>query len=129
MPRLTTEREYNQLKVIKAMQENQCQRRPALSRHHRLWLQRSRPGYPGRGLCLRLPYARTPWCVRRSPAAPTPWPSPFPATCGPGDELLSPVGKPYDTLEEVIGIRRFRGLSEGIWRYLPPGGLKAGRHL
>ena len=23
----------------------------------------------------------------------------------PGDELLSPVGKPYDTLEEVIGIR------------------------
>jgi cystathionine beta-lyase family protein involved in aluminum resistance len=24
----------------------------------------------------------------------------------PGDELLSPVGKPYDTLEEVIGIRK-----------------------
>lgn len=24
----------------------------------------------------------------------------------PGDELLSPVGKPYDTLEEVIGIRQ-----------------------
>ncbi len=24
----------------------------------------------------------------------------------PGDELLSPVGKPYDTLEEVIGIDR-----------------------
>ncbi|MDO5449244.1 MAG: methionine gamma-lyase family protein, partial [Clostridia bacterium] len=23
----------------------------------------------------------------------------------PGDEMLSPVGKPYDTLEEVIGIR------------------------
>ena len=23
----------------------------------------------------------------------------------PGDEILSPVGKPYDTLEEVIGIR------------------------
>ena len=23
----------------------------------------------------------------------------------PGDELLSPVGRPYDTLEEVIGIR------------------------
>ena len=23
----------------------------------------------------------------------------------PGDELLSPVGAPYDTLEEVIGIR------------------------
>ena len=27
----------------------------------------------------------------------------------PGDELLSPVGKPYDTLEEVIGIRSSRG--------------------
>lgn len=27
----------------------------------------------------------------------------------PGDELLSPVGKPYDTLEEVIGIRESRG--------------------
>ncbi len=27
------------------------------------------------------------------------------AVLRPGDELLSPVGKPYDTLEEVIGIR------------------------
>ena len=27
----------------------------------------------------------------------------------PGDELLSPVGKPYDTLEEVIGIRKSVG--------------------
>lgn len=27
----------------------------------------------------------------------------------PGDELLSPVGKPYDTLESVIGIREARG--------------------
>ncbi len=27
----------------------------------------------------------------------------------PGDELFSPVGKPYDTLEEVIGIRPSRG--------------------
>ncbi|MBR6328558.1 MAG: aminotransferase class V-fold PLP-dependent enzyme [Lachnospiraceae bacterium] len=27
----------------------------------------------------------------------------------PGDELLSPVGKPYDTLEEVIGIRPAAG--------------------
>ena len=27
----------------------------------------------------------------------------------PGDELLSPVGKPYDTLEEVIGIRTSKG--------------------
>ena len=27
----------------------------------------------------------------------------------PGDELLSPVGSPYDTLEEVIGIRPQKG--------------------
>lgn len=27
----------------------------------------------------------------------------------PGDELLSPVGKPYDTLESVIGIRETKG--------------------
>ena len=27
----------------------------------------------------------------------------------PGDELLSPVGKPYDTLENVIGIRKSNG--------------------
>lgn len=27
----------------------------------------------------------------------------------PGEELLSPVGKPYDTLEEVIGIRKSKG--------------------
>lgn len=27
----------------------------------------------------------------------------------PGDEMLSPVGKPYDTLEEVIGIRECAG--------------------
>lgn len=27
----------------------------------------------------------------------------------PGDELLSPVGKPYDTLEEVIGVRPSKG--------------------
>lgn len=36
----------------------------------------------------------------------------------PGDELLSPVGKPYDTLEEVIGIRPSRGsLKEYGIRY------------
>ena len=27
----------------------------------------------------------------------------------PGDEMLSPVGKPYDTLDEVIGIRPSKG--------------------
>lgn len=31
------------------------------------------------------------------------------ANLRPGDELLSPAGKPYDTLEEVIGIRESRG--------------------
>ncbi len=31
------------------------------------------------------------------------------ANLRPGDELLSPVGPPYDTLEEVIGIRPSRG--------------------
>lgn len=31
------------------------------------------------------------------------------ANLRPGDELLSPVGKPYDTLEEVIGIRASKG--------------------
>ena len=31
------------------------------------------------------------------------------AVLRPGDELLSPVGKPYDTLEEVIGIRPSMG--------------------
>ena len=47
----------------------------------------------------------------------------------PGDELLSPVGKPYDTLEEVIGIRPSTGsLAEyGITyrqvEFLPDGGF------
>lgn len=47
----------------------------------------------------------------------------------PGDELLSPVGKPYDTLEEVIGIRPSRGsLAEYGVNYrqvdlLPDGGF------
>lgn len=31
------------------------------------------------------------------------------ANTRPGDEILSPVGKPYDTLEEVIGIRESLG--------------------
>lgn len=47
----------------------------------------------------------------------------------PGDELLSPVGKPYDTLEEVIGIRPSKGsLTEYGITYaqvelLPDGGF------
>ena len=40
------------------------------------------------------------------------------ANLRPGDELLSPVGKPYDTLEEVIGIRESAGsLKEYGIRY------------
>ena len=31
------------------------------------------------------------------------------ANLRPGDELLAPAGKPYDTLEEVIGIRPSNG--------------------
>ncbi len=57
----------------------------------------------------------------------------------PGDELFSPVGKPYDTLEEVIGIRPSRGsLKEYGVTYrqtdlLPDGGfdyegIRAGIH-
>ncbi len=47
----------------------------------------------------------------------------------PGDELMSPVGKPYDTLEEVIGIRPSKGsLAEYGVTYsqvdlLPDGGF------
>ncbi len=47
----------------------------------------------------------------------------------PGDELLSPVGRPYDTLEEVIGIRPSKGsLAEYGITYrqvdlLPDGGF------
>ena len=45
----------------------------------------------------------------------------------PGDELLSPAGGPYDTLEEVIGIRGVSLFSERIRRLLPPGGSAARR--
>ncbi|MCM1499338.1 MAG: methionine gamma-lyase family protein [Clostridium sp.] len=31
------------------------------------------------------------------------------ANLRPGDELISPVGKPYDTMEEIIGIRSSKG--------------------
>ena len=47
----------------------------------------------------------------------------------PGDELLSPVGKPYDTLEEVIGIRdsacslKEYGVSYRQVDLLPDGGF------
>ena len=51
------------------------------------------------------------------------------ANLRPGEEMLSPVGKPYDTLEEIIGIRESIGsLKEFGIRYrqvdlLPDGGF------
>jgi cystathionine beta-lyase family protein involved in aluminum resistance len=51
------------------------------------------------------------------------------ANLRPGDELLSPVGKPYDTMDEIIGIRPSRGsLAEYGVTYaqvdlLPDGGF------
>ena len=46
---------------------------------------------------------------RRSPAEHMHLRLPCLANLRPGDELLAPAGKPYDTLEEVIGIRPSRG--------------------
>ena len=43
----------------------------------------------------------------------------------PGDELLSPVGKPYDTLEEVIRDSSVQWLSCRIWHQLPSGRFAA----
>ncbi len=40
------------------------------------------------------------WYVRRLPAEPMRLLWHFPEICRPGDELLSPVGKPYDTLRK-----------------------------
>ena len=51
------------------------------------------------------------------------------AAVRPGDEILSPVGRPYDTLEEVIGIRespgslREWGVSYREVPLLPDGGI------
>ena len=95
--------EYNQLKVVRAMQENR------VSDIH--FAATTGYGYNDLGReTLEKVYADAFGCesalVRPQ------------ITCGthalhialsgnlrPGDELLSPVGKPYDTLEEVIGIR------------------------
>ena len=46
-----------------------------------------------------------------------------------GRRAALPVGAPYDTLEEVIGIRPSPVLPEGIRRQLPPGRPAAGRQL
>ena len=99
--------EYNQLKVIEAMQKNRVSAECfSMSNGY---------GYNDLGRdTLEKVYAD---CFRGEDALVRPQ-----ITCGthalalalmsnlrPGDELLSPVGKPYDTLEEVIGIRPSKG--------------------
>lgn len=99
--------EYNQLKVIKAMQE--CRVSEACL------LGTTGYGYNDLGRdTLEEVYSKV---FKTEAALVRPQ-----ITCGthalalalmsnlrPGDELLSPVGKPYDTLEEVIGIRDSKG--------------------
>lgn len=100
--------EYNQLKVVRAMQKSQVN-------ENCLHYYASGYGYndPGRDT-LEEVYASV---FHTESALVRPQ-----ITCGthalalalganlrPGDELLSPVGKPYDTLEEVIGIRPSSG--------------------
>lgn len=100
--------EYNQLKVVQGMQKSQVN-------ENCLHYYASGYGYndPGRDT-LEEVYAHI---FHTEGALVRPQ-----ITCGthalslalganlrPGDELLSPVGKPYDTLEEVIGIRPSRG--------------------
>lgn len=99
--------EYNQLKVIRAMQE--CRVSEACL------LGTTGYGYNDLGRdTLEEVYAKV---FHTQDALVRPQ-----ITCGthalalalmsnlrPGDELLSPVGKPYDTLEEVIGIRPSKG--------------------
>ena len=47
----------------------------------------------------------------------------------PGDELLSPVGLPYDTLQEVIGIRQSPCSLAEYGVFLPAGGSDTRRWL
>lgn len=99
--------EYNQLKVLHAMQENRV--------NEGCFQYTSGYGYNDMGRdTLEAVYASA---FHTESALVRPQ-----ITCGthalalalaanlrPGDELLSPVGKPYDTLEEVIGIRPSKG--------------------
>ena len=99
--------EMNQLKVLQAMQKNRVSAE--------CFNQSSGYGYNDLGRdTLEQVYADT---FKGEDALVRPQ-----ITCGthalalalmsnlrPGDELLSPVGKPYDTLEEVIGIRPSKG--------------------
>lgn len=103
--------EYNQMKVIKAMQENR------VAEMHLSGT--SGYGYNDDGRdTLEQVYAHI---FKTEDALVRPQ-----IICGthalnialasnlrPGDELLSPVGKPYDTMDEIIGIRPSKGsLSE-----------------
>lgn len=99
--------EFNQMKVIAAMQKKKVSAE--------CFQQTSGYGYNDFGRdTLEAVYAE---CFRGEDALVRPQ-----ITCGthalalalmsnlrPGDELLSPVGKPYDTLESVIGIRPAKG--------------------
>ena len=99
--------EYNQLKVLKAMQDNKVSEACLLGT--------TGYGYNDLGReTLESVYASV---FHAEDALVRPQ-----ITCGthalalalmsnlrPGDEILSPVGKPYDTLEEVIGIRPSKG--------------------
>ena len=99
--------EYNQLKVVAAMQKNRV--------NATNFMATTGYGYNDEGRDnLERVYAD---CFHTEAALVRPQ-----ITCGthalavalsanlrPGDELLSPVGKPYDTLEEVIGIRESIG--------------------
>ena len=99
--------EFNQLKVLNAMQKHRVSAE--------CFNQSSGYGYNDMGRdTLEAVYAET---FKAEDALVRPQ-----ITCGthalalalmsnlrPGDELLSPVGKPYDTLEEVIGIRPSKG--------------------
>ena len=99
--------EFNQLKVVKAMQDNKVSEACLLGT--------TGYGYNDLGReTLEAVYASI---FHTEDALVRPQ-----ITCGthalalalmsnlrPGDELLSPVGKPYDTLEEVIGIRPSKG--------------------
>ena len=105
--KIDTIAEYNQMKVIRAMQKNR------LSEAH--FAASTGYGYNDLGReTLEAVYADI---FHAEAALVRPQ-----LTCGthaltvalaanlrPGDELLSPVGKPYDTLEGVIGIRPSRG--------------------
>ena len=121
--------EYNQLKVLQSHAGVIVSAISISACYHRLRLQRSGPRYPRGGLCQLYSMQKAPWYVLRLSAEPMRLHVALSGNLRPGDELLSPVGKPYDTLEEVIGIRDSERFSDRIRGYLPPGGSAAGWHF